>query len=231
MIASNNHEYKFRIISFKVVFSQIISNQIRIYDSIKHELSKWLWKVFPLFKIYIYIAWNAKGKFNIFVWLFEWQLSELEMTPIVLKCAILFHTRNLISFFLPVFVKKLLRIIKNYLSHMNVVNMFFFWFSSATSIILIYFMHPGISLYLRDSKDNFHPSRKQKNSFFNPHKLLSMFDFVSFSWRNKKLKWTSYGSVAFYISCLLLIQLKDINRLKKGARSRSGFLIRTKKRI
>lgn len=94
---------------------------------------------------------NAKGKFNISVRLFEWQ-SECERTgndPYLRKYAVLFPTRNPIPC-LPCLCREMLRIIKNYLSQMKVVNMFSGFLSSSldVSIILIYFIHPAADVFL-----------------------------------------------------------------------------------
>lgn len=102
----------------------------------------------------------------------------------------------------------MLRIIKNYLSHMNAVNMLF-WFSSASSITLIYFMHPGVALCLLFAlilAGEFSPFE-----FFSQSCLSKLFDFVLFFFF--RVKWNDHhGSrkSAFF--------RYNLGELKKGGR-------------
>lgn len=118
----------------------ITSNQIRIYDSIKHELSEWLWKFFhyPRFIFTIVdVLGNAKRKFNIFVDYLNSNREDSKWPLSPNKCDIYSHCTQY-DFFLS---REMLRIIKNYLSWMDVMNMLFLVFLNNSNSLSFHYIN------------------------------------------------------------------------------------------
>jgi hypothetical protein len=182
----------------------IISNQIRIYYSIKHELSEWLWK-FSYYSRFIFTAFAGMWKGNLILSTI-WIAIENERTwndPYLRKCAI---RCPYTQYNLPFLWQK-----KSYASSKIIYPVWMLWICflvflwkltlslSRLSIILIYFAYPDISVCLlvlifnqRRIRRHFHPSTYSGFHMCNTfeqveHEICFEMSFLQEGWKSRKI--------------------------------------------